>query len=305
MANFTHDVKRDFLQEFPESKDTCAAALSALLNTAGYRSQQGDVVFVSENECVAEFFLRLTEVFAVRAELWTAAHDPKRQKDKLTFFCAGEEAKRLLLFASPETGAFRFAEADDTALAYLRAAFLGGGSCTLPRGGAKTGYHLEFSFSGLEQAESFCEVLETFHLFGKVCKRGDRFVVYLKSREAISDFLSVSGANAALKRFEEVSAEREESNRFNRVSNCFAGNADRSAIASAGQIVALVEMQHETGFLGLSDELLETARTRIENPTLSLSELSLRLGVSKSCLNHRLRKLMRLAQQIKDPHERN
>ena len=138
-----------------------------------------------------------------------------------------------------------------------------------------------------------------------MCKRGDRFVVYLKSREAISDFLSVSGANAALKRFEEVSAEREESNRFNRVSNCFAGNADRSAIASAGQIVALVEMQHETGFLGLSDELLETARTRIENPTLSLSELSLRLGVSKSCLNHRLRKLMRLAQQIKDPHERN
>ena len=88
MANFTHDVKRDFLQEFPESKDTCAAALSALLNTAGYRSQQGDVVFVSENECVAEFFLRLTEVFAVRAELWTAAHDPKRQKDKLTFFFA-------------------------------------------------------------------------------------------------------------------------------------------------------------------------------------------------------------------------
>ncbi len=290
MANFTWEIKRDFLQNFPRDEDCVEAALSALLATAGSATPRGEIGFTSENERVAEYFLRLSERLALRAELWNAERDPKSKKDKLTFLCKSGEAERLM-----RSDSYRYAESEERALAYLRAAFLGSGSCTLPQNGAKTGFHLEFAFTSLESAEGFCEILAVFELLGKLVKRGERYVVYLKSREAISDFLSVSGAHSAFKRFEEVSALREESNNSNRVSNCFAGNADKTAIASAAQTVAFSELERTGKLETLPEELRAAARARIGNPTLALSELAAMLGITKSCLNHRLRKLMQLA----------
>lgn len=294
MTNFTWEIKREILQHFPERRKSASAAVSAFLSTGGYVSVFGEVGFVSENERVAEYFLRLAEVFGVHMLVREATRDPKRKKDKLTFFAAGEEARRLYSAASPQAGGMLYLDDEDAALFYLRAAFLGGGSCTLPGGNAKTGYHLEFEFSSRETAEQFCEILATFELIGKLVRRGDKHVVYLKSREEISDFLSVTGAKSALKHFEEVSAAREESNYNNRKGNCDAGNADKAAIASAAQIRAIRALEAAGVLQTLSDPLKETANARIGYPTLFLQELAEQLGISKSCLNHRLRKLMQI-----------
>lgn len=294
MANFTWEIKRDLLQAFPHEKEHLIAELSAFLSTAGGVSAHGEVTFVSENERIAEYFLHLTEAFGVRMELGRAAYDPKRKRDKLMFFCGGEDAAALLKIVFPQTDVMRFANTQETALSYLRAAFLGGGSCTLPRGGAKTGYHLEFVFGEEKVAESFSELLTSLELLSKLVVRGEKYVVYCKSREIISDFLSIVGAQGALRKLEEVFIQREESNNSNRVSNCYAGNADKSAIASAAQIVALSHMK-EDGILGMLPKALqETAECRMQNPADSLNELAEKLGVSKSCFNHRLRKLMSL-----------
>ena len=156
------------------------------------------------------------------------------------------------------------------------------------------GYHLEFIFTSAAVAEDFRYLLSTLELLSKSVMRGEKYVVYLKSREALSDFLSVTGARSALKTLESVSAEREESNNLNRVENCFAGNADRTAIASALQTVALGELKSSGGLETLDEHLKELACARLANPTLSLSELAETLGITKSCLSHRMRKLMEI-----------
>lgn len=265
--------------------------MAAMLSTSGALTENGFIV-VSENERVAEYFQRLSEALGIRPEIREVTRDPKRRRDKITFFCGGENA----LYVVNETRALRahLEDNSDAALYYLRAAFLGGGSCTLPRDGASTGYHLECVFFTQERAEEFCDLLAGFELFGKLVPRGDTFVAYVKSREAISDVLSVLGANNALKKLDAVSAARARTNNENRIQNCMAGNADKAAIASAAQTVALQKLQESGTLQTLPEALRQTALARLENPTLSLSELALTLGVSKGGLNHRMRKLMQI-----------
>ena len=291
MANFTSEIKRDLLAYFPATRAGALAAMAAMLSTSGALTENGFIV-VSENERVAEYFQRLSEALGIRPEIREVTRDPKRRRDKITFFCGGENA----LYVVNETRALRahLEDNSDAALYYLRAAFLGGGSCTLPRDGASTGYHLECVFFTQERAEEFCDLLAGFELFGKLVPRGDTFVAYVKSREAISDVLSVLGANNALKKLDAVSAARARTNNENRIQNCMAGNADKAAIASAAQTVALQKLQESGTLQSMPEELRQTALARLENPTLSLSELALTLGVSKGGLNHRMRKLMQI-----------
>ena len=292
MANFTSEIKRDLLAYFPATRAGALAAMAAMLSTSGALTENGFIV-VSENERVAEYFQRLSEALGIRPEIREVTRDPKRRRDKITFFCGGENA----LYVVNETRALRahLEDNSDAALYYLRAAFLGGGSCTLPRDGASTGYHLECVFFTQERAEEFCDLLAGFELFGKLVPRGDTFVAYVKSREAISDVLSVLGANNALKKLDAVSAARARTNNENRIQNCMAGNADKAAIASAAQTVALQKLQESGTLQTLPEALRQTALARLENPTLSLSELALTLGVSKGGLNHRIRRLMQIS----------
>ena len=291
MTNFTNEIKRDLLAHLPSTRAGAAAALAALLSTGASLTEDGFEV-ISENERVAEYFVRLAEMFGAHPEVREATRDPKRRRDKLTIFCGGEGARKILSL----TGSLHMhlAEDEEAALCYLRAAFLGGGSCTLPHGGASTGYHLECVFFTSERAEEFCELLSSFELYGKVVRRGDTYVAYIKSREAISDVLSVLGAENALRKLNAVSAAREQSNNENRIQNCMAGNADKAAIASARQSLALRRLREDGVLQTLPAALRETAEARLEYPTLSLAELAALLGVSKGGLNHRMRKLMQI-----------
>ena len=291
MLNFTREIKRD-LPVTPKNDQEAACALAGLIATGGSTNATArSVVFVSENERVAEYFMRLAERFGAHPEVLEAVFDPKREKDKLTLSCTGEEAERIqrAVLALDPAGM----EEEDAAF-FARGAFLGGGSCTLPRGGAKTGYHLEFVFPEASDAENFVRVLETMDILAKLVSRGERSVVYLKSREMISDFLSLVGATSAIKKLNEVSAAREESNRRNRVENCTAGNADRAAIASVVQVHAFSTLETMGVLDALPDALKDTARSRVQYPELSLAELAEKLQITKSGLSHRLRKLMKI-----------
>ena len=294
--NFTGEIKRDLLAHFPAGKAGAAAALAAILSTCGSLKGDGFEV-VSENEKVAEYFLRLLEMFGVRPELTGVSQDPKRKRDKLAFSCGGEDARRIISM----TRSLRehLSEDEQAALCYLRAAFLGGGSCTLPKDGSSTGYHFECVFSSRVRAEEYCELLSAFELFCKLVPRGEKYVCYVKSREAISDLLSVLGAESALKKLDAVSARREANNNENRIQNCIAGNADKAAIASAAQTLAMSALKEEGRLAALSPELRESAEARLIHPTLSLSELASLLGMSKGGLNHRMRKLMKLYEETR------
>ena len=299
--NFTREIRRDLLKFIPEKRCCKLALLAAVLDTSGYWSVGVESVadgfsFVSEDEEVAEYLLHTVDMlFGIQMTVTEAVRDPKHGRDKLTFSYTGENAGN---FADEITDYSPANDLDDCcAQAYLIGAFLGSGSCTLPRIGAKTGYHLEFifpcDFAGLA-AEDFCRLLERFQIIGNILIRGEKYIVYVKSREAISDFLSVIGANSALGTLERVSAAREENNNENRIENCMAGNADRAATASVAQTVAFEKLK-EAGMLpALSEPLRTVLEARLAHPAYSLTELSGELGISKSCLNHRIRKLMQI-----------
>ncbi len=300
--NFTTEIRRDLIKRIPAKRCCRLALLSGFLDTSGSwrlgeEGARDGFSFTSESEEIAEFLLGVVrELFSVEMDVEQAVRDRRHERDKLTFGYYGPHASEFtdeITDKNPAGGL-----GDCCARAYLTGAFLGSGSCTLPRAGTKTGYHLEVvfhcEFADLA-AEDFRALLERFRLSASVVVRGESYVVYLKSREAISDFLSVVGAGSALGTFETVSAAREESNNENRVVNCTAGNADRAAIASVEQVVAFAALERAGLLAALPLPLQEAAHARLAHPERTLSELADGLGITKSCLNHRLRKLMKLS----------
>lgn len=275
--NFTQEIKRELTRRAPRTREEGVALLCGVLDAGGRR--EGEGCFLSlESESTAEYLLALSESVGGEMTLTEASLDPKHGKDKLTFYLAGEW----------ELGEER---TEEERIAYLKGAFLGGGSCTLPRAGKKTGFHLEFGLSAAS-GERFPQVLDELQFVYGLTERGDRTVIYIKSREAISDFLSVLGAENALARFNAVSAQREENNYENRALNCSSGNADRAAIASVEQVRAFSSLKRSGKLNELPAVLREAAEARLGDPALSLGELAQTLGITKSCLYHRFRKLM-------------
>lgn len=293
MLNFTQVIKRELLSSIPE-KECCKRALFCALVGGSGSAEPSLVEFASENEKLSEYFFSLSESIGLQPELDGAVYDARNGKAKMSFCLRGDRAARAYSFFS---GMKSEEISSCCAISFVRGAFLGGGSCLLPQTGAKTGYHLEFVFPDEEKAENFCIVLESILFYTKTIRRGGKFVVYLKSREAVYDLLSAIGAKNALREFENVLIAREENNFINRVENCMAGNADKSMTASAEQARLIQRLKESRAFADLPESLKELAEDRLENPTLSLRELAVKSGISKSCLNHRMRKLMEICRR--------
>ncbi len=307
--NFTSDVKKEIISKGMDVKGR-KAGISAFLRTSGDVGINDGIpafYFVSETENVAEFFTTtFFETFGEELYISHASRDKMSGRAKLVLQCAGVSAPNFAkeLGLLKRNGGLRegislsLIARDSQKIAYIQGAFLGGGSCIVPTEGGKTGYHLEFVFFGKKIAKDFCDLLAEFELIAKVAERKESFVVYIKSKELISDFLSIVGAKSCLKKFSQLVEKRDKANNDNRARNCIAGNADKTAIAAVKQIFALEKLKKSSGFGELSAELRALTKTRIENPTMSLQELAETLGVSKSCLNHRMRKLMELSADI-------
>ncbi len=312
--NFTSDVKKEIIARGSvpgrRGEGERKAAISAFLRTSGdVGLREGEPVFyfVSETENVAEFFMSLFfETFGVELYVSHATMDKMSGRDKLVLQCPKEKAAEIAkaLGLVKKTGDIRdgisstLISTDERKASYIRGAFLGGGSCTVPTESGKTGYHLEFVFTNKKIAREFCDLLAEFELIAKLTERKESCVVYIKSKELISDFLAIIGANTCLKKFSALVEKRDKANNDNRAKNCMAGNADKAAIASVKQVVGIEKLKNSSGFGDLSSELKTLAKARLDNPTMSLQELADKLGVSKSCLNHRMRKLMELAEEL-------
>ena len=173
----------------------------------------------------------------------------------------------------------------------------------IPSESKKTGYHLEWVFSDRKAARDFCEILDEVELIAKLTERKETSVVYIKNKEQISDFLSAVGVTHALKKFSALVEKRDDSNRSNRARNCISGNADKTAIAAVKQVVALQKLIDSGILEDMSSELKTLAMTRLKNPSMSLQELADYLKVSKSCLNHRMRRLMTLSETVANKEE--
>lgn len=312
--NFTSDVKKE-LMKLPCGKEESRAALSAYFSACGVFAESGtgepEFFLVSETERVAEFFTGLFyNLFGERLIVSRAVKDRLSGRSRLILECprGAKNALESLELYKPGAGFTvgvpqAFKENDAARRAYICGAFLGGGSITLPADGKKTGYHLEIAFPAEEDGESavaeeFAALAETDDLLLKCVKRGGETVAYMKSKEAISDFLSVLGAENALKKFGAFCEEREKNNNLNRAANCSSFNADKTATAAVKQVLAIEKIVAAGADTTLAAPLKELIALRLARPELSLQELADELGVSKSCLSHRMRKLTEIAADI-------
>lgn len=182
---------------------------------------------------------------------------------------------------------------------YLRGAFLGAGSVNSPEGN----YHLEIITNNDTYAQALKELINTFSgLQAKVSSRKNWHVVYLKESEQIVSFLNIIGAHKALLNFENTRILKGVRNQVNRLVNCETANLNKTVNASLRQVENIKLLDQVFGLENISPRLREIARLRLENPDVSLKELGEMMSpeMGKSGVNHRMRKIEELAEEIRE-----
>ncbi len=315
MLNFTEEIKNEIISAPLEDECCKLALISAFIRTSGSvisRNGQFGFEMVTENESAAEFISDILESsFRLNLNVTGAKFDVMSGRDKLTFECVGKNAVCLLnragIISECNGGKFLdFGIAEELIAneccktAYLKGAFLGGGSCTLPDEGtySRTGYHFEIVFSNKITAGDFCDLLCGFEILAKLVARKDSAVVYVKSKEVISDLLHVISADKCLEKLNKIVELKEKVNNTNRVNNCSVSNIDKTVTASVNQVRAIEIISVTTGLQSLDKMLFDVAEARLADKNASMNELALRLGISKSCINHRMRKILELANTL-------
>lgn len=235
------------------------------------------------------------------------SEDRLNKKDMVFINVYGKNARETLEFlgiTEPADGGvnvcydmFKVCENDENRIkAFMRGLFVACGSCVVP---AKSGgaYKAELVFSHSKTALAVNETLYAFGIKSKITRRKENFVLYIKSAEEIKDFVAFLPAPVSVLKLTDVMIERELSNNSNRQANCDVGNVNKQVAAAAKQIAAIEKLKKEGRLSELKKELLETANARLDYPNDALSELAERLNVGRSCLNHRLRKIVCVANE--------
>lgn len=182
---------------------------------------------------------------------------------------------------------------------YLRGAFLAGGSVNNPE---TSRYHLEIYSLYEEHNEMIAQMMNKFGLNAQTTARRSGFIVYLKEAEKIADFMSLIGATNSMLQFENVRIVRDMRNSVNRLVNCENANMNKIANASTRQIENIRLIDERVGLQTLPDKLREIAETRLAHQEVSLKELGELVPggpISKSGVNHRLRKLNAYADELR------
>ena len=182
--------------------------------------------------------------------------------------------------------------------AYVRGAFLSVGSMTDPA----RAYHLEFSISSEELLAELKEELSSLGFVPGVIRRKNRFVLYFKEGEEISDLLNACGAHQALMAFENARIIRDVRNTLNRRVNCETANLEKTASASVKQLKDIRRIEKTIGLSSLAEPLREAAELRLRNPELPLSELGSLFDppLGKSGVRHRLQKISDIAEKLEE-----
>lgn len=190
--------------------------------------------------------------------------------------------------------------------AYITAIVAAQGRITIPQAiGDATysgGYHFETVFDDPKLANAFQELLKTNGLTSKQFKRGEYYTVYIKDSETICDIMAYCGASNAAIKLNDVIIARETRNNINRTQNCTLANMDKTIEAAHKQLEAIRKIARTIGLNSLQDKLKKIALIRLDNPDMSLEEIGALLDekISKSGINHRLRRIIEIAENIKE-----
>lgn len=184
-------------------------------------------------------------------------------------------------------------------LAYFKGLFLGCGSVYVPSGAnqkeKRDGYHFELQLEDDLYAADVMELLSDLRINTRMSERGEHRLLYVKDKDEIVKILAKLDLVDSVLKLQSIIYERETANSLNRVVICETANLDKTFAAASKHLLAIGELKNRDEFDSLAPSLKETAEMRAEHPEATLQELADMLGVSKSCLNHRLRKIVELS----------
>lgn len=307
--SFAGDVKKELtmLEVHPEHAKAELAALIRMNGTLSIIDREFHLNVQTENAAIARrIFTLIKDTFHVQAEL-SVRKKMKLKKNNVYIVRMRNGSKTIL----SELGIFdgmlysgsvpkEYKENRQKMKSYLRGAFLAGGSVNSPD---TSRYHLEIHSIYEEHNNDIRDMFAAFDLNPKVHERkSGGYIVYLKESEKIADFMALIGATNSMFRFEDVRIVRDMRNSVNRLVNCETANLNKTISASSKQIENIQLIEQEMGLGELPEKLFEVAVTRMEYPDVSLKELGELIPsgpISKSGVNHRLRKLNAIAEELK------
>lgn len=191
---------------------------------------------------------------------------------------------------------------DELKKAFLRGCFLISGSVNDPK---TSRYHLEILINELDFANFLCSILNEYNLNAKVHRRKKGYMVYIKESEKISEFLTMMKAFDEVLYFEDIRTYREKINLSNRINNCEQANVEKSMKSAQSQIADINYLKEIDAYDLLDEKVRQVAEYRVKYPESSLIELSEIISIetnsklTKSCINHRLRKIKELADRAR------
>ena len=309
MASFKENAENELLSVLPSEDRDIRAFLSAAAKQGGYihisGKQRNLVIGLSSYaECLAVVGL-LKRLYPTEFEI-SAEHVRTGMKKGSTSYAVavptGFAGQAVEDFCLADGGIPEFAASvRGAAVSYLKGLFLVCGSVYVPSAEGeeekREGYHFEFSVDGEEFAEELAALLSRLGVSAKISERGQLYLVYIKDKEEILNMLAVLELSESVLRLKAIIDERETANSINRVTICEAANLDKTYAAASRQLMEIGAIEESVGLDSLTPALRETACARMEYQQASMSELADILGVSKSCLNHRLRKLSEIARE--------
>lgn len=310
MVSYASEVKQE-LTKLVVHSEHARVELSALLRMNGSLSLQNHrfvLTAQTENAAIARrIFSLIKQKYGIESEL-IVRKKMKLKKNNQYLVRLKYDTNRVLtdLDILDESGLSINTDVPDEVInedqrmrSYLRGAFLATGSVNNPE---TSRYHLEIYSLYETHNEGIAQMMNYFHLNARTTKRRSGYIVYLKEAEKIADFLQLIGATNSMLKFEDIRIVRDMRNSVNRLVNCENANINKTVAAAERQIENIKHLQSTVGLDTLPDKLQEIATLRLENPEVSLKELGEMVPsgpISKSGINHRLRKLNELAEAQK------
>ncbi|MBR1742599.1 MAG: DNA-binding protein WhiA [Lachnospiraceae bacterium] len=313
--SFSRKVKEEIGERFGVGRHCEIAEFTAIFNLCGKikkdRIGKNFLFIHTENLTVAQKSdILLKKVFQIQAEIVVSNHNIRSGGYSYLLYIRKETEVFLILKAMKvvdDQGDLwgdslrvhqRLVQNTCCKRAFLRGSFLVAGSITNP----EKAYHVEIPVLAEDYAKDLQKLMASFGLEAKLVQRKKYHVLYMKEGAQIVDFLNVIEAHVALMELENIRILKEVRNSVNRQVNCETANIQKTVTAAAKQIEDIKFIECNMGFSQLADGLREIAELRLEYPDCSLQELGEMLStpISKSGVNHRLRKISRIAEALRE-----
>lgn len=307
--SYASEVKKE-LTTLEVHRENAKAELMALIRMNGSISLSNQKIILNiqtENPAIARRIYRLIlEFYDVESKL-VVRKKMKLNKNNVYVVRIMYHAKDILdnlgifdNYQIVERVPIEMLKNDAQVRSYLRGAFLAGGSVNNPE---TSRYHLEIYSLYEEHNDMISEMMNGYELNSRTTDRRSGYITYLKEAEKIANFLQLIGATNAMLKFEDVRIMRDMRNSVNRLVNCENANMNKVANASTKQLANIKYIEETIGLDKLPEKLYEVAVTRVKMPEVSLKELSESLpsgNISKSGINHRLRKINDFAEKLRE-----